>query len=97
MNNNLHITALVDQPTLLTDLVEKLATRRCSLGYANERVPAGLEAVDSSSVEVYMSGTVEIDDVNDQKIRMPFITSSLFTCIKTNSTTIELTWSVSLS
>jgi len=101
MNKNLHITAMLDQPGLLENLVEKLASRRYDIGYSNEVMPKDWQAVEISSTETYVSGTLSFSgstiETNDTLINMPFITSMLFTCIKANQNTYKLLWSSSLS
>jgi hypothetical protein len=96
MDRSLHITAIFDQPGFLETLVEKLADRRYDIGYAKSVVPKDSEALDSSSTETYVSGTVAIDD-NDELINMPFITCFFFTCIKEKEGPYKLAWSSSLS
>lgn len=96
MNKALHITAILDQPGLLEDLVEKLAHRRYDLGYSNETVPAPFQAIETSSTETYVSGTVSLA-VNNQIINMPFITSFVFTCTKAKHEAYKLGWGSSLS
>src|SRR5690349_2839142 len=100
MNNVLHITAILDQPELLENLVEKLASRRYDIGYSREIVPQDFEAVETSSTETYASGTLSFGEVtnnDDASINMPFITSMLFTCIKGKDGDYMLLWSSSLS
>ena len=81
MKKPLTITATIDKPDLIEDMVEKLADRRIDIGYSKELVPPDLKAVDTSSTETYVSGTVAIEFENE-KINMPFTTCFLFTCIK---------------
>jgi hypothetical protein len=95
MNNSLHITAIFDQPGFLETLVEKLADRRYDIGYSKASVPKDSEALEISSTETYVSGTVAIVD-NDELINMPFITRFLFTCIKEDDGPYKLAWSFSL-
>lgn len=100
MSKSLNITANLDQPVLLENLVEKLASRRYDLGYSAERVPKQLQAVDTSTVQTYVSGTVFLSGLagNDgDSINVPFITSMLFTCIKGKEDCYRLFWSSSLS
>jgi hypothetical protein len=97
MKGSLHITATVDQPDLLKDLVEKLACKRndTNLSYSRER-----RLIETSSTEAYVSGTVELDfgiDMNNEKINVPFITCFLFTCKKAGMLGYELAFSQSLS
>src|SRR5678815_3051407 len=96
MNNNLHITATLDQPELLENLVEKLASRRYDIGYSREAVPQDWEAVETSSTETYVSGTLSFGGVTNNdaaSINIPFITSMLFTCIKGKEDDYRLLWS----
>jgi hypothetical protein len=97
MKKNLHLTASVDKPELLEDIIEKLATRRYDTGYGKAQVPKTWQALETSSVETYMSGTVEFDYNETQRIRIPFITCFLFSCTKIKDEPYELSWSVSLS
>jgi hypothetical protein len=100
MNNTLLITATLDQPELLENLVEKLASRRYDIGYSKQVVPQEWEAIETSSTETYVSGTLSIGGVvnnDDASVTMPFITSMLFTCIKGKKDDYRLLWSSSLS
>lgn len=97
MKQNLHISAFFDEPEFVQNLVERLAYRRNELGYGNEAMPRGLKAIETSSTETYVSGTMAIDTGNDEHIRMPFITSFLFTCIKGKTEPYQLIWSSSLN
>ena len=100
MNQVLQITAILDQPELLESLVEKLASRRYDIGYSREAVPQDWQAVETSSTETYVSGTLSLSgsmNNDDASINMPFITSMLFTCIKGKENDYRLLWSSSLS
>ncbi len=97
MKKDLHLTASIDKPEVLEDIIEQLATRRYDIGYANAVVPAEWHAIDSSSVEAYVSGTVEFDYNETQRIRIPYITGFLFSCIKEKNKGYELNWSFSMS
>lgn len=97
MKENLHISATFDQPEFLQTLVEKLAYRRYEFGFSKLPVPRGLKALETSSTEAYVSGTVAIDIDDKEKINMPFITCFLFTCIKGYGDPYKLIWSTSLS
>jgi hypothetical protein len=96
MKKSLHISTTFDQPDLLEDLVEKLAYRRYDIGYGKEKMPRNFGALETSSAETYVSGTVSLDN-NDENINMPFITSFLFTCIKGKDDQYKLTWASSMS
>ena len=100
MNHVLHITATLDQPELLENLVEKLASRRYDIGYSRETVPQDWQAVETSSTETYVSGTLSFSGLTNNdgaSVNMPFITSMLFTCIKGKEDDYRLLWSSSLS
>jgi len=100
MNHVLHITATLDQPELLENLVEKLASRRYDIGYSREIVPQDWQAVETSSTETYISGTLAFSGLmndDDVSVNIPFITSMLFTCIKGKENDYRLLWSSSLS
>jgi hypothetical protein len=97
MKKDLHLTATVDKSDLLEDIIEKLATRRNDLGYGNARVPLTWQALEVSSVETYLSGTIEFDYNTLQRIRIPYITCFLFSCTKAKHNDYGLSWSVSLS
>jgi hypothetical protein len=96
MKKSLHITATIDQPGFLEDMVEKLASRHNDLGYANQKMPDDREALETSSTETFVSGSIAIDDSAEQ-INMPFITSFIFTCTKGKNEIYKLEWASSLS
>ena len=97
MKKDLHLTASVDKPELLEDIIEKLAMRRYDIGYGRARVPNTWQALETSSVESYMSGRIEFDYNETQRIRIPYITCFLFSCTKVGTDPYELSWSISLS
>jgi hypothetical protein len=97
MKKDLHLTASFDRPELLENIIEQLASRRYDTGYAKAAVPASWQALDSSSVEAYLSGRVEFDYNETQRIRLPYITGFLFCCIKGKTDPYDLRWSISLS
>lgn len=97
MKKNIHLHTSVDKPEVLEDIIEKLATRRYDLGYGKAKVPTFLNAIDTSSVESYISGNVEFDYNETQKIRIPYITCFLFSCTKVKKDPYNLIWSLSLS
>jgi hypothetical protein len=98
MKQILHISATFDQPELVQNLVERLAYRRYELGFSKQTMPRGLKAIETSSTETYVSGTMAIDaDNSGEHFNMPFITCFLFTCIKGPSEPYQMIWSSSLS
>jgi len=102
MKQTLHISAAFDQPEFVQNLVEQLAYRRNEIGYSKQIMPRGIKALETSSTETYVSGTMSIDMTSDtntleERINMPFITAFLFTCVKGKSDPYQLIWSSSLS
>ncbi len=98
MKQSLHISAFFDEPGFIQNLVERLACRRYELGYSKENIPRGLKALETSSTETYVSGTMAINFEDGQEpINMPFITCFLFTCVKGKTDPYQLIWSSSLS
>lgn len=97
MKRNLHLSTSVDKPEILEDIIEKLAIRRSDAGYSKAKVPKFWKPIDTSSVESYISGNVEFDYNDEQRIRIPYITSFLFGCIKQGADPYDLEWSLSLS
>jgi hypothetical protein len=96
MKKSLHISTTFDKPGLLENLVEKLACRRYDIGYGKEKMPVNFEALETSSAQTYVSGTIALSD-KDEQFDIPFITSFLFTCIKGNDDPYKLTWAASMS
>ncbi len=98
MKKDLHISASFDQPEFVQNLVERLAYRRYELGFSKQAMPRGLKALETSSTETYVSGTMALDMENgEERINMPFITCFMFTCIKGKTDPYQLIWSASLS
>ena len=97
MKKNIHLNTSVDKPEVLEDIIEKLAIRRHDIGYGKAIVPTFLQAVDTSSVESYISGTIEFDYNETQRIRIPYITCFLFSCTKEKNNPYDLKWSISFS
>ncbi len=102
MKQNLHISATFDQPEFLQNLIERLAYRRYEIGFGNQQMPPGFKALETSSTETYVSGTMAIDfpadtETTEERINMPFITAFLFTCVKGKTDPYQLIWSSSLS
>src|SRR5690349_20500798 len=94
MKKNLHITASLDQPELLENMVEKLACRR-SDSESDER-NGDWQLMNTSSVEKYVSGTVALSG-NREETRLSFVTCFIFCCTKEKSDPYRLHWSMSLS
>ena len=97
MKNNLHVTAFLDKPELLDVMVERLAYRHNDTGFTKVMVPKPWKAIESSSTEAYVSGSMQIAFSEKERVIMPFITSFMFSCAKTNNDGYKLYWSNSLS
>lgn len=98
--NNKHslisITADLCEQPLLESVVEELAHRRIDTGFGCQSVPSGLKAIETSSIEAYVSGDMNIS-CGSGLLNMPFTTCFLFTCAKTKGGDYKLSWSNSLS
>ncbi len=95
--SSLAITTTLVEPILLQNIVEKLADRRNSQASQTfEKVQVGWQAVRSSTIEAYVSGSVNLLDGED-KVEMPFVTCFLFTCTKIRGGKSNLVWASSLS
>ncbi len=97
MKNDLHLTASIDKPEVMENIIEKLATRRYDMGYGKAIVPQTWQAIETSSIETYVSGRIEFDYNETQRIRIPYITCFLFSCTKEKNNPYELSWSFSLT
>ena len=96
MNKSLSITTMLDEPGLLTNLVEKLASRPNNSSNKRIKVLRNWEALTTSSIESYVNGTVVLS-AEENRIDMPFINSFLFTCTRGKDGLYHLAWSTSLS
>lgn len=94
--SSIAIIATLEEPSLLQILVEKLAECNVDIGYCLKQVQPGWKAIETSSIEVLASGGIHVADKNDFT-NTSFVTSFLFTCIKTVEGKYDLTWSHSLS
>jgi hypothetical protein len=90
------VSLTVDGAPLLQDLVEKLAHRRYDIGYAEALVPEGWAALESSSIEAYVSGKLDIV-AGGERIKLAYATCFSYTCTKQLGEENTLTWANSLS
>jgi hypothetical protein len=90
------IIATLEEPDLLQVLVEKLAECNVDIGYSLQQVQPGWKAIDTSSIEVMASVGIHFSQKRDFT-NTSFVTSFLFTCIKSVQGKYDLTWSLSLS
>ena len=95
-NSSIGIAANLVEPRMLKNLVEKLADSHHDMGYSFEKMQAGWQAIETSSIEAYVSVDTNLSTKTDS-IRMNSITSFLFTCIKAKRQDYKLTWVNSLS
>ena len=92
----LAVTACIDEMMFLEELVKHLADARASKSRRRIPLEPGWEAINSSSLEIYVTGSTIISDGVGPK-RIPYTTSFLFTCIKENSSGYMLSGCFSLS
>lgn len=88
-------TAKFEEPVLLEALVERLADRRADTGFGEAIVPPDYHAVETSTIEAFVSGSLLFTPENGGK--MPFTTSYMFTCVKGWGGNYNLRWANSLS
>ena len=93
MKQTLHIKTTIDEEAFLEDMVEKLAL---SHKVKKRSIPGINDALETSSNETYISGSVALETA-DEQINMPFVTSFLFTCVKVAKDTYSLEWGISMS
>ena len=86
----------LDELRFLQGLLENLANRRYDRGFSMQVVPDEWTPVETSSVEAYISGDIKLSD-EEGRIKTPYITGFIFTCIKPQSGEYRLTWGSSLS
>ena len=98
MNNHLNISAVLDEPTLLTEIIEKLASCKQADKFSREIIHPEWKSINSTSTEVFVSGTVALAVKNNTApVSMPFNSNFLFTCIKEKKSGFKLEWGISLS
>lgn len=94
--SRLNTSAAIDETRLLKRMVENLAHRRIDRECSHELMPAGQQAVATSSLEAFVSGNLNVSH-EDYPVNMPFIGCFLFTCTKALGEDYALSWSSSLS
>ena len=94
--SSLDISVTVDEMSLLQNLVEKLAHRRYDAGYALQTVPVGWAALDTSSIEAHVSGSIDIA-AGGYILAMAYTTCFSYTCTKQAGEENTLAWANSLS
>jgi hypothetical protein len=92
--SQIDIIANVEDPCILQLLVETLAESKPNLPFRLKRVHQGWKALESSSIEARVSGSINFSQ--EKSVDIPFVTCFLFTCTKGKGK-YELKWSNSLS
>jgi len=92
----LEVSVTIDEAPLLKNLVEKLAHRHYDRGYSNQVVPDGWKAIETSSIEAYVSGCMDIQEKKGY-IALSYTTCFSFTCTKVLGGDNTLVWVNSLS
>jgi len=92
----LAVYVTIDEARLLKNLVEKLAHRRYEIGYSNERMPSGLRAIDTSTIEAYVAGSMDLQE-KEKSMALSYATCFSFTCTKVFGGDNSLSWVNSLS
>ena len=95
-NSPISVNSSLSDPTLLVFLVEKLADRRNGTGYDRQAVQPGWQAIETSSIEAYVSGNTNLSHETDA-IDAGFTTSFIFSCTKAKDQSYSFTWLCSLS
>jgi len=100
MKQEMNVSANLYDPTLLRNLVEKLASNNRTTNSERISLPGGMEALESSTVQAYIMGTFDLKTKNgllDEQFNIPFTSCFIFTCTKEKYGTHMLEWSASLS
>ena len=98
MNNRLNISAVLDEPILLTEIIEQLASCKKAHPFGREIVHPEWKSISTTTTEVFVSGTVALA-VKDKMapVSMPFNSNFLFTCTREKKSGFTLEWGLSLS
>jgi hypothetical protein len=95
-NSKLTVTATIDEQLFLEELVKHLAEGHMDKGYCEEKVQLGWVAVDTTSIEAYVSGNIILSE-SGEPLRLAYTTSFLFTCAKEYKQDYALEGSFSMS
>lgn len=96
VHDPLKVNITLDEIRFLQGLLENLADRKKDLGFSEQAVPGDYAAIETSSVEAYISGDIRLSD-EVLRITAPYITGFLFTCTKDKGGIYQMTWLSSLS
>lgn len=94
--SSLAISVTIDEAPLLKNLVEKLAHRRSDAAVGKQSMPIGWRSVETSTIEAYVSGCMDIQE-NEDYIALAYTTCFSFTCTKVLGGDNTLSWVNSLS
>jgi hypothetical protein len=92
----LTVSASFDNFELLETIIEKLSYRKVETRLPDFPVATGMEAIDTSCIEAYVSGGFLLSE-NDQYACSSFSSCFLFTCIRDKEGGDRLAWSSSFS
>jgi hypothetical protein len=95
-NTPIAVSVTLDEAPLLKNLVEKLAHRRYDIGYIDQLMPSGWQAIETSTIEAYVSGCMDIQE-KEEYIALAYTTCFSFTCTKAFGGENSLSWVNSLS
>jgi len=90
------ISATLLESRMLKSLVERLAKRNYDADYFYEKVQEGSKAIETSSLEAYVSVEMALTE-NGDHFNIPIVTCFLFTCIKHSGGNYNLRLASSLS
>jgi hypothetical protein len=97
MKTSLHITASFDKPELVEYIAQTLAAKPYPSPITKTQLPGEWRAIETSSVENYVSGNVDIMEDDEAGLHVPFKTCFLFTCIRGKNDPYRLDWGMSFS
>jgi hypothetical protein len=92
----LGVSVTIDEAPLLQSLVEKLAHRRYDIGYGLQAMPSGWQAVETSTIEAFVSGCMDMYGCGEP-VSLSYTTCFSFTCTKLSGEDNNLAWVNSLS
>src|SRR5882757_11407562 len=90
-DSSLAVSVTIDVAPLLKSLVEKLSWRRYDRGYSNEVMHPGWKAIETSTIEAYVSGCMDIQGKKEY-VALAYTTCFSFTCAKSSGGENTLTW-----
>ncbi len=100
MKKEFHISTWVNEPALLENLVEQLATQPIRRYRPAEKLTTDLKSVETASTHTYVSGTLQMEQGDGREailLKPSFVTQFYFTCLRESEDEYRLQWAVSLS